>query len=150
MMSPVLRAQPRVDGNVLRRRFFFSGQTLVRDAGYLHLIVGFVEVQGDAELRVRAPSPRHPLEYEKICPHGALDLALCALLAIVLCSILPIVLNLVLGRRGSRVSSLVILASDTSLEVVRLGTIASLTDAPLPCQTQVCFVARLEPTRIRW
>ena len=27
---------------------------------------------------------------------------------------------------------------------------ASLTDAPLPCQMQLCFVARLEPTRMRW
>ena len=28
--------------------------------------------------------------------------------------------------------------------------VASLTQAPLPCQMQVCFVARLEPTRMRW
>ena len=28
--------------------------------------------------------------------------------------------------------------------------VASLTDAPLPCQMQLCFVARLEPTRMRW
>ena len=28
--------------------------------------------------------------------------------------------------------------------------VASLNDAPLPCQMQLCFVARLEPTRMRW
>ena len=27
---------------------------------------------------------------------------------------------------------------------------ASLNDAPLPCQMQLHFVARLEPTRMRW
>ena len=28
--------------------------------------------------------------------------------------------------------------------------VASLTDAPLPCQAQLYFVARLEPTRVCW
>ena len=28
--------------------------------------------------------------------------------------------------------------------------VASLTDAPLPCQMQLYFVAQLEPTRMRW
>ena len=28
--------------------------------------------------------------------------------------------------------------------------VASLTDAPLPCQAQLHFVAPLEPTRMRW
>ena len=28
--------------------------------------------------------------------------------------------------------------------------VASLNDAPLPCQMQLYFVARLEPTRMRW
>ena len=28
--------------------------------------------------------------------------------------------------------------------------VASLTDAPPPCQAQLYFVARLEPTRVRW
>ena len=36
------------------------------------------------------------------------------------------------------------------LGVARMGTVASLTDAPLPCQVQLYFWARLEPTRMRW
>ena len=31
-----------------------------------------------------------------------------------------------------------------------LPLVTSLTDAPLPCQTQLCFLANLEPTRMRW
>ena len=34
--------------------------------------------------------------------------------------------------------------------VARMRTVASLTDAPLPCLMQLYFLGNLEPTRVRW
>ena len=38
-----------------------------------------------------------------------------------------------------------------NLESPQLGPlVASLNHAPQPCQMELCFVARLEPARMRW
>ena len=38
-----------------------------------------------------------------------------------------------------------------NLETPLLAPLATtLSSAPLPCQIEVCFVAQLEPTRMRW